>query len=84
MNISINNERKVIDTLAESENLSLMGQAEFFSDHVYLHGRILAKDGHYIGQYNDKSVFILEESEICYMTEASQNIDSLIEYVSQL
>lgn len=84
MNITHNNERKVIDTRLENESLVLEGQAEFFSDHVYLHGRIIGLDGKYIGQYNDTSVRILDKTAIEYRTEASQAIDELINYVSQL
>lgn len=84
MEISYNNERKVIDTIVQSSNLRLEGQAEFLTDHVYLHGRIIGLDGKYIGQYNDTSVRLLDNMAIEYRTEASQAIDELIIYVSQL
>ena len=84
MNITHNNERKVIDTKVEGYHIRLEGQAEFLTDHVYLHGRIISADGKYIGQYNDTSVIILDKTSIEYRTEASQAIDELIIYVSQL
>lgn len=83
-NITHNNERKVIDTKVESDRLKLEGQAEFLTDHVYLHGRIISADDKYIGQYNDTSVRLLDKTAIEYRTEASQAIDELINYVSQL
>lgn len=84
MNITHNNERKVIDTKVDSYHIRLEGQAEFLTDHVYLHGRIIGLDGKYIGQYNDTSVRLLDKMAIEYRTEASQAIDELINYVSQL
>lgn len=84
MNITHNNERKVIDTSVESYHIRLEGQAEFLTDHVYLHGRIISADGKYIGQYNDRIVRLLDMAAVEYRTEASQAIDELINYVSQL
>lgn len=84
MNITHNNERKVIDTKVESYHIRLEGQAEFLTDHVYLHGRIIGLDDKYIGQYNDTSVRLLDKMAIEYRTEASQAIDELINYVSQI
>ena len=84
MNITHNNERKVIDTNVERYHIRLEGQAEFLTDHVYLHGRIIGLDGKYIGQYNDTSVRLLDKTAVEYRTEASQAIDELINYVSQL
>lgn len=84
MEISYNNERKVIDTIVQSSNLRLEGQAEFLADHIYLHGRIISSAGKYIGQYNDTSVKLLDKNAVEYRTEASQAIDELINYVSQL
>lgn len=83
-NITHNNERKVIDTKVESDRLKLEGQAEFLTDHVYLYGRIISADDKYIGQYNDTRVRILDKTAIEYRTEASQAIDELMTYVSQL
>lgn len=84
MNITHNNERKVIDTKVESYHIRLEGQAEFLTDHVYLHGRIIGLDDKYIGQYNDTSVRLLDKTAVEYRTEASQAIDELMTYVSQL
>ena len=84
MNITHNNERKVIDTNVESYHIRLEGQAEFLTDHVYLHGRIIGLDDKYIGQYNDTSVRLLDREAAAYRTEASKAIDELINYVSQL
>lgn len=83
-NITHNNERKVIDTKVESYHIRLEGQAEFFSDHVHLHGRIMGLDDKYIGQYNDRIVRLLDKTAVEYRTEASQAIDELLTYVSQL
>lgn len=84
MNITHNNERKVINTKVESYHVRLEGQAEFLTDHVYLHGRIIGLDDKYIGQYNDTSVRLLDKTAVEYRTEASQAIDGLMTYVSQL
>lgn len=85
MNIAHNNERKVIDTIVESDHVVLKGQAEFLSDHhVFLHGRILDKKDKYVGQYSNAIVRILDASAIYYTTEASKAIDELTKYVSQL
>ena len=84
MNITHNNERKVIDTKVESYHIRLEGQAEFLTDHVYLHGRIIGLDDKYIGQYNDTIVTLLDKTAVAYRTEASQAIDELINYVSQI
>lgn len=84
MTITHDNERKVIDTMVESYHIRLEGQAEFLTDHVYLHGRIIGLDGEYIGQYNDTSVRLLDKTAVEYRTEASQAIDELINYVSQI
>lgn len=84
MEITHDNERKVIDTKVESYHIRLEGQAEFLPDHVYLHGRIIGLDGKYIGQYNDTSVRLLDNTVVEYRTETSQAIDELMTYVSQL
>ncbi len=84
MEITHDNERKVIDTNVESYHIRLEGQAEFLTDHVYLHGRIIGLDGKYIGQYNDTSVRLLDKTAVGYRSEASQAIDELMTYVSQL
>lgn len=84
MNITHDNERKVIDTIAESDHVVLKGQAEFLSDRIYLHGRILDKENKYVGQYSNTIVRILDASAIYYTTEASEAIDELTKYVSQL
>ena len=84
MVITYNNERKVIDTNVESYHIRLEGQAEYLTDHVYLHGRIIGLDDKYIGQYNDRIVRLLDKTAVEYRTEASQAIDELLTYVSQL
>lgn len=84
MNITHDNERKVIDTIVETDHLVLEGQAEFLSDRIYLHGRILDKENKYVGQYSNTIVRILDASTIYYTTEASEAIDELAKYVSQL
>lgn len=84
MEITHDNERKVIDTKVESYHIRLEGQAEFLTDHVYLHGRIIGLDGKYIGQYDETTVRLLDDGAAAYRTEASQAIDELINYVSLL
>lgn len=79
MNITHNNERKVIDTKVESYHIRLEGQAEFIENSVYLHGRILY-GGKYAGQYNDTRINLMKGYQEL-MTEVSIAIDELRDYI---
>lgn len=79
MNVSCNNERKVIDTRLENESLVLVGKAEFIENSVYLHGRILY-GGKYAGQYNDMMINLMKNYHRL-KTEVSTAIDELRDYI---